>query len=156
MYSHHEVRAILPHGHPIQLIDRVPELIDYERVVALKAISGAEPCFAGLDGAPAAAYAYPRSLLLESFCQAGAFLWLASEQRAGRPPSGDLAFAVARDVVFRFDAYPGDVLRHEVRLRQRKGDTAFLTGVSYVDERPVLEVATITTSVLPRAAPEFS
>ncbi|NHC16049.1 3-hydroxyacyl-ACP dehydratase FabZ family protein, partial [Motilibacter deserti] len=84
MREYADIRAVLPHRHPVLLVDRVVELKEFASIVTLKAVSGSEPCYAQMDeGLPASAYAYPGSLLLESFGQSGALLWLESLRSRG-------------------------------------------------------------------------
>ncbi|WP_253886404.1 3-hydroxyacyl-ACP dehydratase FabZ family protein [Actinokineospora diospyrosa] len=128
-----DIARVLPHRHPILLVDRVRHLDPDRRIVAEKAISGAEPCYAGIDEhAGPDDHAYPATLLIESFGQAGALLWLHSARLRGLDLPGLPLFGAARDVRFTGSAYPGDVVEHTVELAGTKGDTAFLTGETRV------------------------
>jgi 3-hydroxyacyl-[acyl-carrier-protein] dehydratase len=134
--EHADIRRILPHRHPILLVDRVLEIEPFKHIVAVKAISGSEPCYAELaEGLPAAAYAFPSSLLIESFAQAGVLLWLHSAALRGERLTGVLIFAAARDCTFHSAALPGDTLRHVVTLDRLVGDNAFLTGQTWAGDR---------------------
>jgi 3-hydroxyacyl-[acyl-carrier-protein] dehydratase len=137
MYEFGEIRAILPQGTPMVLIDRVEWMEPGHSARAIKAISGSEPCYLDLPpGLPAQRYAYPPSLMIESFGQAAAVLWLSKEGgMAG--PLDTLMFAAARDCRFHGRAYPGDVLRHEVRLESSVAKTGFATGETWVGERRI-------------------
>jgi 3-hydroxyacyl-[acyl-carrier-protein] dehydratase len=144
------ITAVLPHRHPILLVDRVVELEPRRRAVTLKAVTLAEPCYAGIpDGAPDAAYAYPPSLILESFCQSGALLWLADSAGTG---DGSLVFAVARGVRFHHAVHPADVLRHTVVLERTVGANAFLTGSTSAGGRTVAEYTSLVAAVRPEKA----
>lgn len=136
MLDHHDLRVLLPHGHPFVLVDRVLEVEPGRSLVATKAITGTEPCFRDVPaGAPAAHYRYPAPLLLESLGQAAALLWLLD---AG--PVGEdflLMFGAARGYRVLGGVFPGDVVRHEVRLEAVKADTIFAAGVTFVGDRPV-------------------
>ena len=71
-----QIRAMLPQAAPMVLLDRVQVLEPGRSLRALKAVSGSEPCYQDVPaGLPERRYAYPRSLLLESFGQAAAVLW---------------------------------------------------------------------------------
>src|SRR5436305_6977114 len=129
-----DLYELLPHRHPILLVDRVVRW-SAENLVAVKAVTGSEPCYAG---APRADLAYPLTLLLESFTQACALLWQLRARADGTGLSGVLFFGAAREVAFTGAVHPGELVRHEVRLDQRHGDNAFLSGASYVDEVPVM------------------
>lgn len=133
MLEHAAIRRILPSRHPILLVDRVLELVPFEHIVAIKTVSGSEPCYARIaEDAPERAYRYPHSLIVESFGQSGALLWLESLRTRGEEPPGTLVFAAARDIVFHRRVYPGDTLRHEARIDHIVGDNAFVTGATYV------------------------
>jgi 3-hydroxyacyl-[acyl-carrier-protein] dehydratase len=137
MLEHVELRELLPHRHPVLLVDRAVEYEPGRRIVTLKAVSGSEPCYAGITGTAPDAYAFPETLLVESFGQSGALLWLRTMADQGRPLTGVLIFASARDCVFEGRAYPGDVLRHVVRLDQTVGDNAFLSGETWVGDHRI-------------------
>jgi 3-hydroxymyristoyl/3-hydroxydecanoyl-(acyl carrier protein) dehydratase len=140
VYDHAALRGLLPHRHPIIMVDRVEEIVPFESIVATKAVTGSEPCYAGIaESDSPRRYAYPRSLIIESFGQSGAVLWLESIRREGRTLDGSLIFAAARDVTFHREAYPGDVLRHEAWLDQIVGDNAFLRGRTLIDGEPAVE-----------------
>ncbi|WP_280444155.1 3-hydroxyacyl-ACP dehydratase FabZ family protein [Nocardia brasiliensis] len=150
MLNHSVIRDILPHGHPIALVDAVDELIPYERVVARKAISGCEPCYAGLTaGLSQAALAYPRPLLLESFGQSGAVLWLESMRRDKVEFAGQLIFAALRNMSFHRLVYPGDTVRHTVRVDHIVGDNVFVSGETVIGEEPVMTVGEAIVSIRP-------
>ncbi len=139
-----EIMRILPHRPPILLVDRVVEFEPGERIVTTKTISASEPCYTGLaDPLPDAAYAYPTSLLIESFGQSGALLWLCSAREKGTTVDGTLIFAQAKRCVFEGRAYPGDVLRHEVRLDHLVGDNAFMTGETWIGDRRVATMGSV-------------
>ncbi|MFK0249532.1 3-hydroxyacyl-ACP dehydratase FabZ family protein [Amycolatopsis azurea] len=149
MTEHHDIRVLLPQRYPLLLVDRVLELVPGESIVTIKAVTGTEPCYEGIpDGAPADRYDYPKSLMIESFGQSAALLWL-----DGREPVEDddstLMFIGARDYRFTGAARPGDVLRHEVRLESVLADTAFATGRTWVGDRLIATVTTLTATRRP-------
>jgi 3-hydroxyacyl-[acyl-carrier-protein] dehydratase len=146
------IRGVLPHGHGMVLLYRVDELVPGERIVAVKAVSGGELCYAGLaPDAPAAAYAYPVSLLLESFGQAAAVLWLSGGQASRRVPDEVLMLAAARDCRFERPAYPGDLLRHVVRLEHRSDGATFVSGHTERNGELVASYGSLTAVVRARA-----
>jgi 3-hydroxyacyl-[acyl-carrier-protein] dehydratase len=136
-----EVGAILdalPHGHPMVLIDRVIDLTPGRSITAAKAITLSEPCYADVpSGLPRDRYAYPVSLVIESFGQAAALLWAATDAEGLRPhdPQRALMFAAARDCHFWGRAFPGDVMVHEVHLTALKSATALVEGLTQVAGR---------------------
>lgn len=149
MREHIDVRAALPQRHPLLLVDRVLDIEPGVSIRTIKAITGTEPCYAGIrDGAPSWCYDYPRSLMIESLGQTAALLWL-----DGRVPIPDddlvLMFVGARNYRFEGTARPGDVLRHEVRLDSVVADTAFATGETWVGDRRIAAVDTLIATRRP-------
>jgi len=143
-----QLRQLLPHGPGMVLLDRVEELRPGVELRAVKSISGGELCYAGVDAAAGIdAFAYPASLLLESFGQAAAVLWLNSE------PSGQrvLMFAAAKDCRFTGHAYPGDVIQHVVRLEHRSEAAAFVSGHTSVGTHRIASYGSLTAVVRPRS-----
>lgn len=153
MREHVDVRAVLPQRHPLLLVDRVLELDPGESIRTSKAVTGTEPCYRHLpEAAEAWRYAYPRSLLIESFGQSAALLWLAG--RRAEPDGGGrvLMFVAARDYRFEGSAYPGDVLLHQVRLDTVLADTAFASGETWVGRRRIATVGSLVATRRPVAA----
>lgn len=149
MLDHAHVRTMLPHGPPMLLVDRVEWLEPGRSLRAIKAISGSEPCYQQLpDGLPAPRYAYPATLVLESFAQAVALLW---HTRAGSLAGAGrvLMLAGARECRFDGAAYPGDVLRHQVALERVIADTAFAAGETWVAGRRIATIGSLLAVVRP-------
>ncbi|WP_207938753.1 hypothetical protein [Actinomadura darangshiensis] len=146
--EHTAVRAALPQRHPLLLVDRVLESDPGIGLVAVKAVTANEPCYAGVrDGADERAHHYPPSLIIESLGQAAALLWL---DGATLPGDGAvLMFAGARDFSFDGAVLPGDVLRHRVRLDIVVAGTAFATGETWVGHRRVAAVRSLIATRRP-------
>lgn len=143
--DHAAIRSLLPQGHPIALVDRVIALDPGVSIVGLKAVTGSEPCYRSGD-----AGAYPVSLMLESFGQTAAILWLVS---LGSSPVRDdrvLMLTAIRDCTIEGRALPGDVLRHEARLDQVIGDNVFVAGEILVDDRRLATVGSMMAVMRPR------
>lgn len=139
--DHAEIQALLPHRNPMLHVDAVDHLEPGSRIIARKAVSAAERCYRDLHSDPDQRdLRYPVSLVVESLGQAGGVLWLRSAQVEGRPGSGTLIFGSARGLTVHGDAYPGDVLQHQVELTEVKGDVAFMRGRTLVGDRLILEV----------------
>jgi 3-hydroxyacyl-[acyl-carrier-protein] dehydratase len=151
--DHSDIRAALPQRYPMLLVDRVVDLDPGRSIRTVKAVTATEPCYARLrEGAEPWRYDYPYSLIVESFGQSAALLWL-----HGRPPAEaddrTLMFVAATDFCFEGTARPGDVLRHNVRLDSVIADTAFASGETWVGDRRVATVATLVAARRPvRAA----
>jgi 3-hydroxyacyl-[acyl-carrier-protein] dehydratase len=158
MIDHRDLYSLLPHRHPVLLVDRIIEESLTARgseswMVALKAVTASEPCYAGVEeGSPASAYAYPATLVLESFIQSAAALWARVAKKADRPHEGTLFFAGARHVRLHDQVQPGDRLLHRVRLDDAVRATAFLSGTTSLADRsgvPVLTVGSLVLAVRP-------
>jgi 3-hydroxyacyl-[acyl-carrier-protein] dehydratase len=151
--DHSDIRAALPQRYPMLLVDRVVDLDPGRSIRTVKAVTATEPCYARLrEGAEPWRYDYPYSLIVESFGQSAALLWL-----HGRPPAladdRTLMFVAATDFCFEGTARPGDVLRHNVQLDSVIADTAFASGETWVGDRRVATVATLVAARRPvRAA----
>lgn len=137
-----EIRRIIPHRYPVLLVDRVTAVEPGVRLVALKAVSGREPCYAAMP--EDADHAYPIGLLLESWAQSAVLL-----ARWDNPNPDVLADKVElitgiRDVAFPRPVYPGDVVEHHVELVRGLDDAAILAGHSTVGGVRVLEIGSFT------------
>ncbi|WP_018218322.1 3-hydroxyacyl-ACP dehydratase FabZ family protein [Salinispora vitiensis] len=144
MLDHAAIRRILPHRHPMLLVDRVLTLESGARIEALKAVTGSEPCYAGLDAVDGPGFDYPVSLLLESLAQTGALLWLHSA-----PGNGFPLFGSASDIRLHGRVRPGDVLRHLVRLQHVNAGTAMFGGETWVGDSRVLTAGSMFAVIRP-------
>lgn len=155
--EHAAIRALLPQRWPMLLLDRVIAVdVTGRSLVAVKAVTATEPCYRNLpDGLTADRYAFPVSLLIESFGQAAAVLWRVTaggEPTAAAGRRGELMmFAVARECVIEDAVYPGQVLRHEVRLESVIGPNAFASGACYADDRRVAVMGSLMAVSRPAA-----
>lgn len=152
MLDHAAIRALLPQGHPMMLVDRVVELEPAVSVVGIKAITGSEPCYRHVTGCPTPErFAYPTSLLLESFGQTAAILWLTGMGASRVEEDQVLMLAAARGCRILGRAYPGDVLRHTARVSHVLGDNVFVEGETHVGDRLICTVESMVAVMRPRA-----
>lgn len=76
-----EIMNILPHRYPFLLIDRVEELVEGEKIVAIKNVTMNEPFFQGhFPSQPV----MPGVLIIEAMAQAGAVAVLCKEEFKGK------------------------------------------------------------------------
>jgi 3-hydroxymyristoyl/3-hydroxydecanoyl-(acyl carrier protein) dehydratase len=147
------ILRVMPHRHPMLLVDNVEDGADADSAVAFKNISFNEPCFRDAHAAcDADSIAYPLSLLMESFGQ-GAGLLLARRgflDRAGS--SCAVVFGQFEHVDIVADAFPGDRLRHEVRLDQAVGTLVVLSGRTKVGDRVIARYGSLKAFLVPTAA----
>lgn len=154
MREHADIRAILPQRFPLLLVDQVIGLRPGKSITTIKAITGTDPCYADLpDGADPWRYDYPSSLIVESFGQSAALLWLGGQPAADAADDSVLMFIGARDFRFEGSARPGDVLRHEVELESVLAGTAFASGQTWVGDRRIATVSQLIATQRPARPP---
>jgi 3-hydroxyacyl-[acyl-carrier-protein] dehydratase len=151
LLDHAAIRSLLPQGHPMSLVDRIVALDPGVSILGLKAITGSEPCYRRLPaGGRREHAAYPVSLMLESFGQTAAILWLGGMGSAPVRDDHVLMLVAVRDCTIEGRAFPGDVLRHVARLDQVVGDNVFVEGEILVDDRRVATIGSMMAVMRPR------
>jgi len=132
----------LPHRYPFLLVDRVIELVDGERVVAVKNVTANEPYFDGhFPGRPI----MPGVLICEALVQAGGLL--ASCSKDGLPEGRGIVLAGLEHVRFRRRVVPGDQLRLEVELVHKHRPLWKMKGRAIVDGKLAAEAEFLTMEV---------
>ena len=122
-----DIYRILPHRHPMCLIDRV---IDYKNgvsAVGIKNLTYNEPIF---EGHFPAQPVMPGVLQVEALAQLGAWLLL---QEIGEEEQLGYFRSISK-ATFRKTVIPGDQLRLEIEIVQRRRNLARIKGEAYVDE----------------------
>ncbi|MBU1694298.1 MAG: 3-hydroxyacyl-ACP dehydratase FabZ [Verrucomicrobia bacterium] len=127
-----EILKILPHRYPMQLVDRILECDDKERVVGIKNLTANEPFFQGhFPGHPV----MPGVLQLETMAQVAGVLLSRVLKQEGR-----IAYFLAIDNArFRKVVQPGDQLRIEVKFEKLRMGMAKVHGVCSVDGETACE-----------------
>lgn len=139
--GHDRVRALLPHRYPMLLVDRIVDLDPPDGIITVKAVSGSEPCYAGLaENLGPEAYDYPPALLMESWGQGAGVLWMERLAASGAGRNGVLILAECRGVTFHATVQPGDLLRHHVRVDHLAAGALFFSGESWRGDQPVATV----------------
>jgi 3-hydroxyacyl-[acyl-carrier-protein] dehydratase len=138
----HEVLRLLPHRYPFLLIDRVVEVVEGERLVALKNVSFNEPFFQGhFPLRPV----MPGVLIVEAMAQATGLLAMRSAPDSIRPNT--LYYFVGIDKArFKRPVEPGDQLRLEVELRGTKRGIWMFSGTASVEGRQVASADIMCTA----------
>lgn len=146
---HSDIKAILPHRHPMLLVDTVTSLEDGVRITATKAITANEPCFVGLHGAVAAdEYVYPSSLIIESFCQAAGILY--AMMQTGQQRDGEvMLFGSISKFRFHGVAPVGEVMEHHVQVDKAFPDMAVFCGEVHVNGRNIANVERVVVALRP-------
>jgi len=128
-----DIMKILPHRYPMLLVDRVIEIEDGKRIVGVKNVTANEQFFTGhFPGAPV----MPGVLIVEAMAQCSAVLVLRDI------PDRDqklFLFGGVDKARFRRPVIPGDQLRMECEVLQRRSNTIKVKGVASVDGNVVAE-----------------
>lgn len=127
-----EIWKRLPHRYPFLMVDRVTELEEGKRAVALKNVTSNEPFFVGhYPGRPI----MPGVLILESLAQVGGILLFADLGCKGRVP----LFGGIDRARFRRIVVPGDQLRLEVEVLKARGGSGKVVGKAFVGDELAAE-----------------
>jgi len=141
MLTIHEIMKILPHRYPMLLVDRVLEIEEGKRIVGIKNVTANEQFFQGhFPGAPV----MPGVLIVEAMAQCGAILFL--RDIADREQKLFL-FGGVDKARFRRPVLPGDQLRLECELVQRRGNSVKIRGTATVDGTVVAEAEMLSIMV---------
>ena len=107
-----EIMNILPHRYPFLLVDRVLELVEGERILAMKNITGNEDVFNGhFPGAPI----FPGVMIIEALAQASGILGFKTTNTTA--DDGKLyLFAGVDKARFKKPVTPGDQLMLESQV----------------------------------------
>ncbi|MFY9174116.1 MAG: 3-hydroxyacyl-ACP dehydratase FabZ [Peptococcia bacterium] len=126
MLENYQIQEILPHRYPIQLVDRIIEFTEGEKIVGLKNVTINEPFFQGhFPGKPI----MPGVLIIEALAQTGAVLVLSKSENKGK-----LAlFAGIDKCRFKRQVVPGDQLRLEIEVIKLRGSIGKCQAQALVD-----------------------
>ncbi|HEY8794608.1 MAG TPA: UDP-3-O-acyl-N-acetylglucosamine deacetylase [Gemmatimonadaceae bacterium] len=128
-----EIIKALPHRYPFLLVDRILEHEPGKRIVGLKNVTINEPFFQGhFPGHPI----MPGVLIVECMAQVGGLLMLTD---VGDAAQLVMYFTSLDNVKFRRPVKPGDQLRLEIEMVQRRGRMCKIHGVARVDGEIVCE-----------------
>ncbi len=134
MLGPNEIQEILPHRYPFLLVDRILELELGKQVVGIKNVTINEPFFAGhFPGHPI----MPGVLILEAMAQVGGFLLMSSVDARGEKKF--LYFTGIDNARFRRPVVPGDQIRFELKILQRRLQVCRMKGAAYVEGKLVAE-----------------
>jgi 3-hydroxyacyl-[acyl-carrier-protein] dehydratase len=137
-----EILKILPHRYPFLLVDRVLEVVEDKRLVAIKNVSINEPFFSGhFPGSPL----MPGVLTIEAMAQAAAILGLL-HSKPEDVKDAVVYFMGIDEARFRRPIVPGDQLRIVINVLRRKAIVWKMRGEVWVDEELAAE-ATLLSSI---------
>ena len=128
-----DIQKILPHRYPMLLVDKVVEIEPEKRIVCVKSVTANEEFFQGhFPGAPV----MPGVLIVEAMAQAAAVLILRDI------PNRDeklFLFGGVDKARFRRPVVPGDQLRLECTILQKRATSVRVQGTATVDGNVVAE-----------------
>lgn len=153
MTGQREIRARLPHRFPMLLVDRLVDVLPGERLIALKAVTCNEPWYDKLGpDTPEEDFAYPQTLLVESWCQAAGVLATWDDPNPDVLDGQVMLFGGMTGVTFHRPVQPGEVLEHRVHLDRRVDDTVLFEGECRSAGEPVMTVERIVMAFRPASA----
>ncbi|MDD9893076.1 MAG: 3-hydroxyacyl-ACP dehydratase FabZ [Gammaproteobacteria bacterium] len=124
-----DLLSLIPHRYPFILIDKVVDIEENKRIVALKNVTINEPFFQGhFPGDPV----MPGVLILESMAQAACVLAVSSRNDA--PDKFRYYFTAIDGARFKKPVRPGDQLVHKVSVTKCRRNLWSFKGESYVDD----------------------
>ena len=129
VYDIRQIMEKIPHRYPFLLIDRVVSIED-RKMVAIKNVTINEPFFNGhFPGFPI----MPGVLIVEAMAQAGGLLAMHLQGEA----LGDrkVLFMTIDNARFRQPVVPGDQLRFEIEIEQRRGTIWRVFGKAFVGDK---------------------
>lgn len=134
-----EIMEVIPHRYPFLLVDRVVELEEGRRIVALKNVTFNEPHFQGhFPGNPI----MPGVLVVEAMAQAGAILLLHSQPES----RGKVVYFAGIDKArFRRPVVPGDQLRLQVTVVKLRSRTCLMHGEAFVEGKLAAEAEILSS-----------
>jgi beta-hydroxyacyl-ACP dehydratase FabZ len=135
IYSVTEIMKFLPHRYPFLLVDRIVEIDPPQRIVGLKNVTMNEEFFQGhFPGAPV----MPGVLILEAMAQvAGVLIYrdMPDDEKSRKL----IYFTGVENAKFRRPVVPGDQLRIEMELVNRRSTFGKMAGRALVDGKLAAE-----------------
>lgn len=130
MLNINDIKKILPHREPFLLIDKIEEVIPGEKAIGYKNVTYNEYFFRGhFPNEPV----MPGVLIIEALAQTGAVAVLSLEELKGKIAY----FGGIKNARFREKVVPGDVLRLEVEIIERRGPIGIGKGKATVNGKAV-------------------
>jgi beta-hydroxyacyl-ACP dehydratase FabZ len=143
VYSIMDIMNFLPHRYPFLLVDRILEIEGDKRIVGLKNVTINEPFFQGhFPGAPV----MPGVLIIESMAQvAGVMIYRDMPDKERKL----IYFTGIENAKFRRPVLPGDQLRIEMQILNRRSNFGKMSGEATVEGKLAAE-AIVTFAIADR------
>ena len=136
-----DIMKILPHRYPMLLVDRILEIDPGKKIVGIKNVSANEQFFQGhFPGAPV----MPGVLIVEAMAQCAAVLIL---QDIPNREDKLFLFGGVDKARFRRPVVPGDQLRFECEILQRRSNSVKIHGTATVAGDLVAEAEMLSIMV---------
>jgi 3-hydroxyacyl-[acyl-carrier-protein] dehydratase len=136
-----DIMKILPHRYPMLLVDRIVEIDAGKRIVGIKNVSANEQFFQGhFPGAPV----MPGVLIVEAMAQCAAVLILRDIPNREEKL---FLFGGVDKARFRKPVVPGDQVRLECEIVQRRSNSVRIHGTATVNGELVAEAEMLSVMV---------
>ena len=122
-----EIQKIIPHRHPMLLIDTVKELVPGKKAISTKAVTANEWFFVGHFPSE---HVMPGVLIVESLAQTGAVAILSLQENKGKL----VYFAGIEKLRFKRKVIPGDVLTLKVEIIKQRGPLGIGSAEALVND----------------------
>lgn len=128
------IQRMIPHRYPMLMIDRVIDVVPYDRATGIKNVSINEHYFQGHFPADPV---MPGVLIIEAMAQTAGVLVISS---LGAEKEGRLVYFMSiSSARFRRPVVPGDRVYIHVKKQHRRGNVWKFSGEAKVDEQLVAE-----------------
>ncbi len=143
-----QIKTLIPHRYPMLLVDRMEDIVPFEKAVGIKNVTANEPHFNGhFPDFPI----MPGVLIVEAMAQtAGALVIHSLRQDASDTEEKQVFFMSIEEARFRKPVLPGDTLRMCVEKIQNRRTVWKFKGLAYVGDQ--LHAEAIFTAMIAQKA----
>jgi len=137
--AHHDIARLLPHRYPFLLLDTIASYRLGEHIVGTKVVNRESPILGRVPPD-----AYPATLAIESFGQAGVALFFLGQSDG--PPAHALV-GLMRDVTLRRPIPYDTVLTLDVRIERLRSNMVVFGGDILIGDEPVVRVGSLVVMI---------